>query len=148
MARGRMGGGGLWRGKGDAERKNPPPPCYLNQWLSSPESRAGDARAGKDDGGRSHIIRAWGGGGNLEGMSRGCLALGLLSPPGAVGNKGHRAHGSWSEGRGAVAEREGLPPPQAETDTLAAPETLLEGSLNADLGDRRELPGRGVNSVD
>lgn len=73
-------------------------------------------------------MRTW------KGCAEAAWALGLPSPLGAVGNKGHRDHGSWAEGKGAAAEsgEEPTPPRQKQTP-LAAPETLLEGSLNADL---------------
>ena len=86
-------------------------------------------------------MRTW------KGCAEAAWALGLPSPLGAVGNKGHRDHGSWAEGKGAAAESgEGPTPSQAETDTPRSPRNTAGRITQCRPGDRKELPGRGVNS--
>lgn len=77
-----MGGReGCGEGKRDAERKKPTPTPRLSQWLFKPrESRAGDGGGRMTEAGAQHNQGSGGRGGNLEGMSRGCLGPGAAVP--------------------------------------------------------------------
>ena len=148
VARGRMDGREGWgEGKRDAERKKPTPTHAWANGFSKPR----ESRRQAWEGWRRQklgITRLAGGRGeNLEGMRRGCLGTGAAVPSRSSWKQ--RPQRPWQLGRGkrSSSRKWGRAyPSQAETDTPRSPRNTVGRITQCRPGDRRELPGRGVNS--